>query len=113
VLTSTINSEQRPSNVATKTGPTSQWLRISRNGLPNASVGFVFLQWRCADEELFLGKQSNGGDEDGGKKSKPEINLRTDSRGYPMLPSWESIKDTDLKHKKYLIGRYLSDMYRE
>jgi hypothetical protein len=63
---------------------------------------------------VFIGKPSNDSDEERPKKSKdvpPEIKLRMDTRGYPMLPSWESIKDTDLKYKKYLIGRYLSEMY--
>jgi hypothetical protein len=47
------NSEQHPSNIATKTGQMSQWFRISQNGLLNASVGFILLQWRHANEELF------------------------------------------------------------
>ncbi|KAH9035545.1 hypothetical protein EDB85DRAFT_1889308 [Lactarius pseudohatsudake] len=53
-------------------------------------------------------------DDDGEKKSKdaPEINLKTDSRGYPILPSWEAVKDTDHRNKKYLIGKYMSEMYQ-
>jgi hypothetical protein len=111
------SSEQHPSKITTKTGHRSQWFRISQNGLPNALVGFILLRWTRADARAFSGKRSNDSDtdEEGVKKSKvtaPEIKLRTDSRGYPMLPSWKSIKDTDLIYKKYLIGRYLSDMYR-
>ncbi len=52
---------------------------------------------------------------DGNDKSKPtnsDLKLQTDAQGYPVLPSWESIKDADLIHKKYLIGRYLTEMYR-
>lgn len=63
----------------------------------------------------FLGTQSSDSDEDDQKRSKvivPEIKLRTDAQGYPMLPSWELIKDTDLRYKKYLIGKYMKDMYR-
>jgi hypothetical protein len=72
------------------------------------------LQQECADT-VFIGKVSNDSDEEGSKKNKrvmPEIKLGTDTQGYPMLPSWESIKDAELKYKKYLIGRYLSEMYR-
>ncbi|KAF8260220.1 hypothetical protein EI94DRAFT_1706471 [Lactarius quietus] len=29
-----------------------------------------------------------------------------------MPPSWESIKDAELKYKKYLIGRYLTEMHQ-
>jgi hypothetical protein len=29
-----------------------------------------------------------------------------------MLPSWETIKDAELKHKKKLIGNYMTEMYR-
>ncbi|KAH9069434.1 hypothetical protein EDB83DRAFT_2314458 [Lactarius deliciosus] len=59
-------------------------------------------------------KGIGGSDDDGEKKSKdstPEINLKTDSRGYPILPSWESVKDTEHQYKKYLIGKYMSEMY--
>jgi hypothetical protein len=74
-----------------------------------------FFNGNVLTRTAFIGQRSNGSDEEGPKKSKvapPEIKLGTDMRGYPMLPSWESIEDTDLKHKKYLIGRYLSEMYR-
>jgi hypothetical protein len=28
-----------------------------------------------------------------------------------MLPSWETIKDTKLLHKKFLIGKFLAEMH--
>jgi hypothetical protein len=77
-------------------------------------VSFLFL-WQEFADAVLIGKGSRDSDEEGPKKSKyvmPEIKLRTDARGYPMLPSWESIKDAELKYKKYLIGRYLSEIYR-
>ncbi|KAI9445920.1 hypothetical protein H4582DRAFT_2069240 [Lactarius indigo] len=77
----------------------------------NEGMGEDFATWAT---ECF-GKGSSDSDEEDRKKSKdaaPEIKLKTDSQGYPMLPSWESIKNTDLRYKKYLIGRYLSGMYR-
>ncbi|KAF8262217.1 hypothetical protein EI94DRAFT_1704942 [Lactarius quietus] len=61
-----------------------------------------------------FGQQPNDSDEETPKRSKdvpPEIKLKTDTQGYPMLPSWESIKDAELKYKKYLIGRYLTEMH--
>jgi len=30
-----------------------------------------------------------------------------------MLPSWEAIEDKGLMYKKYLIGKFMSEMYRE
>jgi hypothetical protein len=64
---------------------------------------------------VFIGKPSNNNNEEGPKKSKdalPEIKFKADVQGYPMLPSWESIRDTNHQYKRYLIGRYLSEMYR-
>lgn len=29
-----------------------------------------------------------------------------------MLPSWEAVKDAELKYKKRLIGKYMTEMYR-
>ncbi|KAH9170156.1 hypothetical protein EDB89DRAFT_1908025 [Lactarius sanguifluus] len=88
----TLNSEELPSNNAMKTGNmTKGWGRTS------------------------LSKGAGDSDNDGNKKSTdmtPEINLKTDSRGYPILPSWELVKDTKLQNKKYLIGKYMSEMYQ-
>jgi len=59
---------------------------------------------------------SSNGNGEGQRKSKlvnPDIKLQMDSQGYPVLPSWDSVKDADLIHKKYLIGRYLTEMYGE
>ncbi|KAF8256592.1 hypothetical protein EI94DRAFT_1821722 [Lactarius quietus] len=62
-----------------------------------------------------FGQQPNDSDEEvpNRRKDAPlEIKLKTDTQGYPMLPSWESIKDAKLKYKKYLIGRYLTEMHQ-
>ncbi|KAF8263489.1 hypothetical protein EI94DRAFT_1876171 [Lactarius quietus] len=62
-----------------------------------------------------FGQQPNDSDEEVPNRRKdapPEIKLKTDTQGYPMLPSWESIKDAELKYKKYLIGRYLTEMHQ-
>ncbi|KAF8259614.1 hypothetical protein EI94DRAFT_1813057 [Lactarius quietus] len=62
-----------------------------------------------------FGQQPNDSDEETPKRSKdapPEIKLKMDTQGYPMLLSWESIKDAELKYKKYLIGRYLTEMHQ-
>ena len=65
-----------------------------------------------------IGQRSHSGDGngEGQRKSKlanPDIKLQMDSQGYPVLPSWDLIKDADLIHKKYLISRYLTEMYSE
>ncbi len=70
-----------------------------------------------ADKSL-IGQHSHSGDGngEGQRKSKlanPDIKLQTDLQGYPILPSWDLIKDANLIHKKYLIGRYLTEMYSE
>ena len=64
---------------------------------------------------VLIGQCLDSGDQDeeSNRKSKsnPDIKFQMDSQGFPMLLSWESIKDADLIRKKYLIGRYLSDMF--
>ncbi|KAF8266975.1 hypothetical protein EI94DRAFT_1802293 [Lactarius quietus] len=67
------------------------------------------------DFSKWAGQQPNDSDEEVPNRRKdapPEIKLKTDTQGYPMLPSWESIKDAELKYKKYLIGRYLTEMHQ-
>ncbi|KAF8269147.1 hypothetical protein EI94DRAFT_1699718 [Lactarius quietus] len=67
------------------------------------------------DFSKWAGQQPNDSDEETPKRSKdapPEIKLKMDTQGYPMLPSWESIKDAELKYKKYLISRYLTEMHQ-
>jgi hypothetical protein len=53
------------------------------------------------------------GSEDGSsrRKKSPEIKLRTDEDGYPMLPSLEEINSHGLLYKKQLIGKLMGDMY--
>ncbi|KAI9456959.1 hypothetical protein BJY52DRAFT_1187564 [Lactarius psammicola] len=46
------------------------------------------------------------------KDAAPIIKLATDKKGYPMLPSWEAIEDKGLMYKKYLIGKFMSEMYQ-
>jgi hypothetical protein len=41
------------------------------------------------------------------------IKLPTNSRGYPVLPSWEEINAEGLMYKKALIGHFMREMYRE
>ena len=38
--------------------------------------------------------------------------FQIDAQGYPLLLSWDSIKNARLLHKKLLIGKFLSDMHR-
>ncbi|KAH9173118.1 hypothetical protein EDB89DRAFT_2069116 [Lactarius sanguifluus] len=74
-------------------------------------MGEDFSKWAAES----FGKGASDSDDDGNKKSKdmtPKINLKTDSRGYPILPSWELVKDTELRNKKYLISKYMSEMYQ-
>ncbi|KAH9009917.1 hypothetical protein EDB83DRAFT_2530998 [Lactarius deliciosus] len=92
-----------------KLGGTS-FKRRHENWQRDQGMGEDFSKWAAES----FGKGTGGSDDDGEKKSKdstPEINLKTDSRGYPILPSWESVKDTEHRYKKYLIGKYMSEMY--
>ncbi len=43
----------------------------------------------------------------------PIIKLVIDENGYPMLPSWEAIKREGLMYRKYLVGRFMGEMYSE
>jgi hypothetical protein len=56
----------------------------------------------------------NSGEVDGKKNDTcPNIKLPMDEQGYPILPSWEVIKGEGLTYKKSLIGKFMSEMYRE
>jgi hypothetical protein len=50
-------------------------------------------------------------DESTRKKKNPEIKLKRDKDGYPMLPSLEEINHHGLLYKKRLIGKFMGDMY--
>ncbi|KAH9015212.1 hypothetical protein EDB84DRAFT_1567794 [Lactarius hengduanensis] len=93
-----------------KLGGTS-FKRRHENWQHDQGMGEDFSKWAAKSFGKGTGDNS---DDDGEKKSKdaPEINLKTDSRGYPILPSWEAVKDTDHRNKKYLIGKYMSEMYQ-
>ena len=45
------------------------------------------------------------------KKGPPEIKLKRDKDGYPILPSLEEINSNGLLYKKQLIGKFMGDMY--
>jgi hypothetical protein len=47
------------------------------------------------------------------KNVTQNIKLPTDNQGYPVLPSWEAINSEGHKYKQCLIGKFMSDMYRE
>jgi hypothetical protein len=47
------------------------------------------------------------------KNVTQNIKLLTDNQGYPVLPSWEAINSKGHKYKQCLIGKFMSDMYRE
>jgi hypothetical protein len=73
-----------------------------------------FLSMKYTDSS-FIGEPSNDGNNEVEKKSKKaleDVKLKTDEQGYPMLPSWETIKDADLLTKKLIVGKFLGEMYR-
>jgi hypothetical protein len=45
------------------------------------------------------------------KQTCPEIKLKRDSDGYPILPSPDEVDRHDLLCKKKLIGRFIGDVY--
>jgi hypothetical protein len=57
---------------------------------------------------------SSGSEDDSARKQqkKPVIKLKRDKDGYPLLPSFEEIKQQDLSYKKHLIGKFIGDIYR-
>jgi hypothetical protein len=65
-----------------------------------------------SDTDAFIGVQPSDGKEED-KSKNPIVNLPTDEQGYPILPSWEEIKDEGLAYKKALIGNYMREMYHE
>ncbi|KAF8261224.1 hypothetical protein EI94DRAFT_1705707 [Lactarius quietus] len=69
-----------------------------------------FSRWTA---KSFRVQPNNEGQDDGrrNKEKMPNIKLLIDSRGYPMLPSWEAMNIKGLTYKKMLIGKFLSEMY--
>ncbi|KAF8263632.1 hypothetical protein EI94DRAFT_1703843 [Lactarius quietus] len=69
-----------------------------------------FSRWTA---KSFGVQPNNEGQDDGGrnKEKAPNIKLPIDSRGYPVLPSWEAINNKGLTYKKMLIGKFMSEMY--
>ncbi|KAI9436344.1 hypothetical protein H4582DRAFT_2058994 [Lactarius indigo] len=56
---------------------------------------------------------SDDSEEEGkGKDATPIIKLVIDKNGYPMLPRWEAIEREGLMYRKYLIGRFMGEMYK-
>jgi len=54
----------------------------------------------------------DGSDNESTKRKKsPEITLKRDRDGYPMLPSLEEINGHGLLYKKRLIGKFMGDTY--
>ena len=45
------------------------------------------------------------------KEECPEIKMKMDKGGYPILPSAEEVTNHDLLCKKKLIGRFMSNVY--
>ncbi|KAI9430702.1 hypothetical protein H4582DRAFT_2086357 [Lactarius indigo] len=69
-----------------------------------------FSRWTA---ESFGVHASDDNKEDGkGKDAMPIIKLVIDKNGYPMLPRWEAIECKGLMYRKYLIGRFMGEMYK-
>ena len=45
------------------------------------------------------------------KEECPEIRLKMDNSGYPILPSAEEVANHNLLCKKKLVGKFMSDVY--
>jgi len=46
-----------------------------------------------------------------GKKKCPEIKMKKEEDGYPILPSPKEVEGHDLQCKKILISRFMGDIY--
>ncbi|KAI9428291.1 hypothetical protein H4582DRAFT_2086330 [Lactarius indigo] len=69
-----------------------------------------FSRWTA---ESFGVHASDDSKEEGkGKDTMPIIKLVIDKNGYPMLPRWEAIERKGLMYRKYLIGRFMGEMYK-
>jgi hypothetical protein len=64
--------------------------------------------------DAFIGAQPIDVKEEEKKNDKnPVVILPTDELGYPILPSWEEIKDAVPPYKKAIIASYMREMYRK
>jgi hypothetical protein len=50
-------------------------------------------------------------DETPRKRAIPEVKLKRNKDGYPILPSLEEIDGYELLRKKQLIGKFIGDAY--
>ena len=76
---------------------------------------FFFLFFIKYADASYIGGPSNADNNEGAKKIKKvlsDVKLKADAEGYPILPSWETIKDDGLLGKKLLIGKFLSEIQR-
>ncbi|KAI9428306.1 hypothetical protein H4582DRAFT_2067823 [Lactarius indigo] len=70
-----------------------------------------FSRWTA---ESFGEYPADSGEEDRKRKDKtPKVKLPMDENGYPVLPKWEDIDREGLMYKKVVIGKFMSEMYRE
>jgi hypothetical protein len=51
------------------------------------------------------------GDESEKKQTIPDIKLKKNRDGYPILPSLNEINDRELLYKKHLVGKFIGDVY--
>ena len=85
-------------------------------GLLSASLTFFCFLFsiKYANSSLFIGRPSNNSNDEGKTKNKrvlEDVKLKTDEQGYPLLPSWETIKDAHRLTKKLIIGKFLGEMH--
>jgi hypothetical protein len=50
-------------------------------------------------------------DESARKQKNPDIKLKRNKDGYPILPSREDMDSQGLLYKKRLIGKFMGDVY--
>lgn len=79
------------------------------------SFGNCQLLRRKASANAFVGAQppSNRSEEDNKQDTKQNVELLMDEEGYPILPTWDTIKHEGSSYKKSLVSKFMAEMYRK
>jgi len=108
-----MKMRERLSRHGTQTGLKTQWWKILHDGVVSLLVSdYPASRKKCwCTRILGFSQPKPSKNEPKGKGESPEVKLKKNKKGYPILPSVEEIDGLTLIDKKKLIGRFMGDVY--